>query len=103
MIPSKRNRKVEIPYDRERHRTRHRGENLLCRMKDFTRIALRKDKTSRSHAGFASLALAIINSQLCPQSLVDLFQRLIAATALLDDMIRAVRTTGSRSSLVSAR
>jgi hypothetical protein len=41
-------------------------ENLFCRMKDFTRIVLRKDKTSRSYAGFVSLTLAIINSQLCP-------------------------------------
>ena len=41
-------------------------ENLFCRMKDFTRIILRKDKTSRSYAGFISLALSIINCQLCP-------------------------------------
>jgi transposase len=66
VIPSKRNRKVEIPHDRERYRTRHRIENLFCRMKDLTRILLRKDKTSRSYAGFVSLALAIINCQLCP-------------------------------------
>jgi transposase len=66
VIPSKRNRKVEIPHDRERYQTRHRIENLFCRMKDFTRIILRKDKTSRSYAGFVSLALAIINCQLCP-------------------------------------
>jgi transposase len=66
VIPSKRNRQVAIPHDRERYRTRHRIENLFCRMKDFTRIILRKDKTSRSYAGFVSLALAIINCQLCP-------------------------------------
>jgi transposase len=66
VIPSKRNRKVEIPHDGERYRTRHRVENLFCRMKDFTRIILRKDKTSRSYAGFVSLAFALINIQLCP-------------------------------------
>jgi len=66
VIPSKRNRKVPIPHDRERYRTRHRIENLFGRMKDYTRIVLRKDKTSRSYAGFVSLAFALINIQLCP-------------------------------------
>jgi hypothetical protein len=41
-------------------------ENLFCRAKDYTRIVLRKDKTSRSYAGFVSLAFALINIQLCP-------------------------------------
>ena len=66
VIPSKRNRKVEIPHDRDRYRTRHRIENLFCRVKDDTRIVLRKDKTSRSYAGFVSLPFALINIQLCP-------------------------------------
>jgi transposase len=66
VIPSKRNRKVPIPHDRARYRARHRIENLFCRAKDYTRIVLRKDKTSRSYAGFVSLAFALINIQLCP-------------------------------------
>ena len=66
VIPSKRNRKVPIPHDRVRYRTRHRIENLFCRVKDYTRIVLRKDKTSRSYAGFVSLAFTLINIQLCP-------------------------------------
>ena len=66
VIPSKRNRKVPIPHDRERYRTRHRIENFFCRVKDYTRIMLRKDKTSCSYAGFVSLAFALINIQLCP-------------------------------------
>src|SRR5215212_730702 len=66
VIPSKRNRRVPIPHDRVRYRTRHRIENLFCRIKDYTRIVLRKDKTSRSYAGFVSLAFALINIQLCP-------------------------------------
>jgi transposase len=66
VIPSKRNRKVPIPHDRARYRTRHRIENLFGRVKDYTRIILRKDKTSRSYAGFVSLAFALINIQLCP-------------------------------------
>jgi transposase len=66
VIPSKRNRKTPIPHDRAQYRTRHRIENLFCRIKDYTRIVLRKDKTSRSYAGFVSLAFALINIQLCP-------------------------------------
>jgi transposase len=66
VIPSKRNRKAPIPHDRVRYRTRHRIENLFGLAKDYTRIVLRKDKTSRSYAGFVSLAFALINIQLCP-------------------------------------
>ena len=61
VIPSKRNRKVPIPHDQVRYRTRHRVENLFSRVKDYTRITLRKDKTSRSYAGFVSLAFVLIN------------------------------------------
>jgi transposase len=48
-----------------RYRSRHRIENLFSRVKDYTRITLRKDKTSHSYAGFVSLAFALINIQLC--------------------------------------
>jgi transposase len=65
VIPSKRNRKTPIPHDREVYKTRHKVENLFCRTKDFTRITLRKCKTSRSYAGSVSLAFALINIQLC--------------------------------------
>ena len=66
VIPSKRNRKVPIPHDRDAYRKRHRVENLFCRIKDFARIVLRKCKTSRSYAGFVSLAFALVNIQVCP-------------------------------------
>jgi transposase len=66
VIPSKRNRKVPIPHDRRAYRKRHRVENLFCQIKDLTRIALRKCKTSRSFAGFVSLAFALVNTKLCP-------------------------------------
>jgi transposase len=65
VIPSRRNRKTPIPHDREAYKKRHEVENLFCRIKDFTRITLRKCKTSRSYAGFVSLAFALINVQLC--------------------------------------
>jgi transposase len=66
VIPSKRNRKVAIPHDREVYKRRHKVENLFGRIKDFGRIVLRKCKTSRSYAGFVSLAFALVNVQLCP-------------------------------------
>jgi transposase len=65
VIPSKRNREVPIPHDRQAYKARHKVENLLCRIKDLTRITLRKCETSRSYAGFVSLAFALINIQLC--------------------------------------
>src|ERR671938_25592 len=64
VIPSKRNRKAPIPHDRVAYRERHRVENLFCRIKDYGRIALRKCKTSRSYAGFVSLAFALVTNLL---------------------------------------
>ena len=66
VIPAKRNRKQPIPHDRQAYQGRHEIENLFCRIKDFGRIVLRKCKTSRSYAGFVSLAFALVNIQLCP-------------------------------------
>lgn len=40
---------------------RHQIENLFSRIKDWTRIALRRDKTRRSWMGFAHLAATMIN------------------------------------------
>jgi transposase len=65
-IPSKRNRKAPIPHDAQAYRTRHRIENLFGKIKDLTRLTLRKDKTSRSYAAFVSLAFALINTKLYP-------------------------------------
>lgn len=65
VIPAKRNRKQPIPHDRKAYQGRHKIENLFCRIKDFGRIVLRKCKTSRSYAGFVSLAFALVNIQLC--------------------------------------
>ena len=66
IIPSKRNRKVLISHDRQAYKRRHLIENLFGWIKDFTRIVLRKCKSSCSYAAFVSLALALINIQLRP-------------------------------------
>jgi transposase len=66
VIPSKRNRKVPIPHDPHVYKRRHKIVNLFCPIKDFTRITLRKGKTTRSYAGFVSLAFALVNAKICP-------------------------------------
>jgi transposase len=40
---------------------RHQIENLFSRLKDWTRIALRRDKTRRSWMGFANLVATMTN------------------------------------------
>ena len=65
VIPSERNRKTPIPHDREACKRRHKVENLFCRTKDVARITPRTCETSRSYAGFVSLAFALINVQSC--------------------------------------
>jgi len=42
-IPSKSNRKVQIPYDRSLYRHRHKIENMLGKLKDWRRIHTRYD------------------------------------------------------------
>jgi transposase len=38
-IPTKRNRKIQIEYDKTLYRQRHRIENMFGRLKDWRRIA----------------------------------------------------------------
>ena len=47
---------------------RHHAENLFCRLKDWSRIAFRRDKTRRSWMGFAHLAATMINLRLTKSS-----------------------------------
>jgi transposase len=65
-LPKRRGAEAVIPHDRAAYRERHLVDNLFCRIKDFTRIVLRKCKTTRSYAGFVSLAFTLVNLQLCP-------------------------------------
>ena len=54
-----------VAHDRQVHKARRKVENLFCRTKDFTRVTLRKCETSRSYAGFVSLACALVNIRRC--------------------------------------
>ena len=55
-IPSKRNRKQPIPYDKALYRQRHRIENMFGRIKDWRRVAMRYDRCA--HAFFSAICLA---------------------------------------------
>jgi transposase len=59
--PPKRGMVDPPQWDRTLYARRHKVENLFSSLKDWGRIALRRDKTRRSWMGFAHLAAAIIN------------------------------------------
>lgn len=60
VIPSKRNRKVFIPYDAELYKQRNRIERCFSRLKHFRRFATRYDRRTIHFAGFVHLAAAMI-------------------------------------------
>jgi transposase len=58
-IPSKSNRKVPIPHDRETYKRRHFVENFFQRIKEHRAIATRYEKLSSTFAGLVTLAAII--------------------------------------------
>ena len=63
-IPTRKTAKVQISVDPAIYAGRHVVENVFSRLKDFARLALRRDKTSRSFMGFAHFAAALLNIRL---------------------------------------
>ncbi len=59
--PPKRGMVAPPEWDPTLYARRHHIENLFSRLKDWVRIALRRDKTRRSWMGFAHLAATILN------------------------------------------
>ena len=59
--PPKRGMAEPPPWDEAIYARRHRIENRFSSLKDWARIALRRDKTRRSWMGFAHLAASILN------------------------------------------
>ena len=55
-IPSKANRRVQIPHDRTLYRQRHRVENMFGKLKDWRRIATRYDRCA--HTFFSAICIA---------------------------------------------
>lgn len=57
-IPSKKNRKQQIPHDKKLYRQRHKVENMFGRLKDWRRISTRYDRCS--HTFFSAICIAAI-------------------------------------------
>jgi transposase len=55
-IPSKKNRKTDIPYDKTLYKQRHKVENMFGRLKDRRRIATRYDRCA--HTFFSAICIA---------------------------------------------
>lgn len=61
-IPSRRNRKEAIPYDRHLYRERNAVERYFARIKQYRRVATRYDKKASNYLGFvwaASIAVML--------------------------------------------
>jgi transposase len=55
-IPSKKNRKVQIEYDKTLYKQRHKIENMFGKLKDWRRIAMRYDRCA--HTFFSAICIA---------------------------------------------
>lgn len=60
VIPPKRNRKVQRPYDVEIYKERNRIERFFNKLKQFRRVATRYDKLLANFMGFVKLAAIAI-------------------------------------------
>jgi len=55
-IPSKRNRTIQIAFDKQLYKARHRIENMFGRIKDWRRISTRYDRCA--HTFFSAICIA---------------------------------------------
>jgi putative transposase len=60
VVPPKRNRKLQHPYDTERYKERNRIERFFNKLKHFRRVATRYDKLLANFMGFVKLAAIAI-------------------------------------------
>jgi transposase len=56
VIPCRKNRKTQIPYDTTLYKKRHTVENMFAKLKDWRRIATRYDRCA--HTAFSAIVLA---------------------------------------------
>ena len=59
-IPSRKNRKVPIPYDEARYRKRHKIENSFARLKNWRRVATRYDRCPKVFLSACALAAGVM-------------------------------------------
>jgi putative transposase len=60
VIPPKRNRRVQHPYDADIYKERNRVERFFNKLKRFRRVATRYDKLLANFMGFVTLAAIAI-------------------------------------------
>ncbi len=60
VIPSKSNRKIQTPHDKEVYKWRHLVENYFAKITEFRGIATRYDKTDESYIANWNLVAGII-------------------------------------------
>ena len=58
-IPPRSNRKVQIDYDKQLYKQRHKIENVFGRIKDWRRVATRYDKLAETFLGWVWLATLV--------------------------------------------
>jgi transposase len=59
-IPSKSNRKIQIPYDALLYRQRHKIENMFGRLKDWRRVHTRYDRCAHTYFSAICIAATVI-------------------------------------------
>lgn len=59
-IPSKENRKVQIPYDEELYKKRHVIENMFSKIKDWRGVAMRYNRCAHTCRSFISISLIFL-------------------------------------------
>ncbi|WP_373504191.1 transposase, partial [Aestuariivirga sp.] len=55
-IPPKRNRTIQLAFDKQIYKARHKIENMFGRLKDWRRISTRYDRCS--HTFFSAICIA---------------------------------------------
>lgn len=55
-IPPKKNRTIQIEYDKTLYKERHKVENMFGKLKDWRRIAMRYDRCA--HTFFSAICIA---------------------------------------------
>ncbi len=61
VIPGRKNRTEEIPYNKDIYKLRRRIEMFFGKLKEKRRLAIRYEKTDRNFLGFIALASLLIH------------------------------------------
>ena len=87
-IPSKINRKIQIPHDRILYRQRHKIENMFGKLKDWRRIHTRYDRCVHTH--FLTKTLDKVRTEMSLHVLAYNLKRMIQILGV-GPLIQAIR------------